>query len=248
MAQRSHVRPARATPCRLLLTGEFGLVMFGRAVALPHSLERVVAYLGLSPQPVHRVKLAGALWPDAPEALAARSLRTALWRLHRGGRSIVDVRDDRVALLPVVQVDIVDLFDLTRQLLDSPTSETLKRLHLLIDNIELLPGWDDEWAVADRERFRVMRLEALERGAERLIELAEHGRAMEPALAATQGDPLRESAWRLVIRTHLGQGNVASAIRSYDEYRRLLLDEIGVEPSPAMEALIWPYASVTAGA
>jgi DNA-binding SARP family transcriptional activator len=218
--------------------------MYGQKVRLPHSVERVVAYLGLASQPVHRFKLAGALWPDAADIMAARSLRTALWRLNRGGTSIVDVREDRVALLPAISVDIAELFDLTRQLLESPTTETLGQLHVLIDNSDLLPGWDDEWVVADRERFRMMRLEALERGAERLIEVGEHGRAMEAALAATQSDPLRDSARRLVVRVYLGEGNLASAIQAYDEYRRLLVDEIGVEPSPAMRALIRPHEPV----
>jgi DNA-binding SARP family transcriptional activator len=238
----------RAALCRLLLADEFGLVMFGRGIHLPHSVERVVAYVGLSPQPVHRIKLAGALWPDAPDALAARSLRTALWRLNRGGTTIVDVREDRVALLPIIQVDIVELFDLTRQILESPTNDALKRLHLLVDNSELLPAWDDEWVVADRERFRMMRLEALERGAERLLELADHGLAMEAALAATTSDPFRDSAHRLVVRIHLSEGNLASALRAYHEYRTLLKDEIGVEPSPAMQVLIRPYLAVHAGA
>lgn len=237
----------RPGPCRLLLTDEFQLVMFGQGVRLSHSVERVVAYLGLASQPVHRLKLAGALWPDAADVMAGRSLRTALWRLNRGGTRIIDVREDRVALLSVVSVDIAELFDLTRRLLEAPTSEALGRLHLLIDNSDLLPGWDDEWVVADRERFRMMRLEALERGAERLIESAEYGRAMEAALAAAQSDPLRDSARRLVVRIHLSEGNLASAIRAYDEYRTLLVYEMGVEPSPAMQALIRPHEAVAAG-
>lgn len=247
MISRSEEDLPRAGLCRLLLTDDFGLVMFGQGVRLPHSAERVVAYLGLASQPVHRFKLAGALWPDAADVLAARSLRTALWRLNRGGTSIVDVREDRVALLPVISVDIAELVDLTRRLLESPTTEVLGRLHLLIDNSDVLPGWDDEWVVGDRERFRMMRLEALERGADRLIEIAEYGRAMEAALAATQSDPLRDSARRLVVRIHLSEGNLASAIKAFDEYRTLLVDEMGVEPSPAMQALIRSHEAVAAG-
>lgn len=236
----------RAGLCRLSLTDEFELVVFGQGVRVPHSVERVVAYLGLASQPVHRFKLAGALWPDAADVMAARSLRTALWRSNRGGRPIVDVREDRVALLPVIGVDVAELFDLARRLLDAPTTEALGRLHLLIDNSDLLPGWDDEWVVADRERFRMLRLEALERGAERLIELAEYGRAMEAALAATQSDPLRDSARRLVIRIHLSEGNLASAIQAYNDYRTLLVDDLGVEPSPAMQALIPTHKAIAA--
>ena len=84
----------------------------------------------------------------------------------------------------------------------------------------------------------MLRLQALELAAERLIARAEYGRAMEAALAATISDPLRESASRLVIRVHLAEGNVASALRAYEDYRSLLDREIGVEPSEAMQALV----------
>jgi DNA-binding SARP family transcriptional activator len=232
--------------CRLALTTEFELVMSGRYVGLPHSVERVVAYLGLASGPVHRVKLAGALWPDAPDVLAGRSLRTALWRLHQSELPIVAVHDERLELAPVIRVDLTDLLDLARRLTNAPGDDVLSRLDTLVDRAEVLPDWDDEWVVADRERFRLLRLEALERGAEALIAQAEYGRALEAALAATMTDPLRESAQRVVVRIHLAEGNVAEAVRTYGQYRELLGDEIGVEPSPAMQALVEPLALTAA--
>lgn len=240
MAHRGGLHPVGSVTCRLALTTEFELVMSGRYVGLPHSVERVVAYLGLASGPVLRVKLAGALWPDAPDALAGRSLRTAIWRLHQANLPIVEVHDERLALAPMISVDVADLFDLARRLIHAPSEDVLDRLDMLVDRSEVLPDWDDEWVVADRERFRLIRLEALERGAEWLIGRAEFGRALEAALAAAQTDALRESAQRLVVRIQLAEGNVAEALRTYDEYRALLGDEIGVEPSPAMRSLLEP--------
>jgi DNA-binding SARP family transcriptional activator len=245
MAIRGEKKPSAARS-RLSLTDEFALVIDDLDVGLPHSVERVVAYLGLCSQPVHRMKLAGALWPDAPEVRAARSLRTALWRLNRGKSRIVDLHEDRVCLLPAIRVDVMELVELSRHLLEVPDDDGLDHIGLLIDNTELLPDWDDEWVVADRERFRMLRLQALEIGAERLIARTEFGRAMEAALAATSSDPLRESARRLIVRVHLGEGNVASALQAYEDYRALLDQEIGVEPSAAMRALIQPYEVMSA--
>lgn len=224
--------------CSLSLTNEFDLVMFGRRIGLPHTAERVVAYLGLAAQPVHRAKLAGALWPNSSELLAARSLRTALWRLHRTGAPIVRVHDGRISLDPAIRVDAIELFEMARQLLQAPQDDILARLAVLVDNAELLPDWDDDWVDTDRERFRALRLEALERGAERLIDRREYGLAMEAALAAALSDPLRESARRLVVRIDICEGNLASAFHAYDDYRTLLREELGVEPSPAMQALM----------
>jgi DNA-binding SARP family transcriptional activator len=160
---------------------------------------------------------------------------------------VVDVHEDRVALLPLVRVDVIDLFALCRELLDDRDADALARVSDLVDSAELLPDWDDEWVVADRERFRMLRLEALELAAERLIVRAEYGRAIEAALAATVSDPLRESPRRLVIRVHLAENNVASALRAYEDYRSLLDREIGVEPSFAMQRLMAPLEAVAVG-
>jgi hypothetical protein len=48
----------------LRLLEEFRLFVDGEVIALPHSAERVVAFLGMSPAPVGRVRLATTLWPD----------------------------------------------------------------------------------------------------------------------------------------------------------------------------------------
>ena len=227
-----------AAAFQLSLTDEFALTSEGRVVGLPHSVERVVAYLGLRLQPVHRAKLAGVLWPDAPGGRAARSLRTALWRLGRGGVPIVDHHEGRVALSPCVQVDVVGLFDLCRRLIEAPDDPALEQSRVLVDHGELLPDWDDEWVVADRERFRILRLQALESAADRpdrpwrartggrggARRRAERSTTGERAAAPDPGSPRR------------GQRRIGPAgVRGIPRPARAW--EVGVEPSSAMQAL-----------
>ena len=64
------------------------------------------------------------------------------------------------------------------------------------------------------------------------------GSAVQAGLAAVAGEPLRESAHRILIEAYLAEGNVAEAIRQYASYRHTLYDELGVEPSPAMSSLM----------
>jgi DNA-binding SARP family transcriptional activator len=239
---------ARSRSCRLTLTGEFGLLLDGRRVSLAHSTERVVAYLALARQPVHRSTLAGVLWPDVPQSQACRSLRTALWRLHRSAVPLLDVQGDRIGLTPRLRIDLADSLDLARQLLGCPSTEDLERLSDLVDRTELLTGWDDEWVAADRERFRLLRLAALESGARCLIDRGDIGRALDAALAASQSDPLRDSARRLIVRIHLSEGNLAAAIREYEDYRQTLADEVGVEPSPELRSLLGAQLAAAGGA
>ena len=227
----------------LILTGEFELVIRGRQLRIPHSAERVLTYLALADRPVARTRLAGALWEDGSDQGAAKSLRNTLWRIRQAGVNLVLARDDRLRLYPDVTVDVTDLADLAKRLIRQPDAEALARLPPLVQCVELLPDWDDEWVVADRERYRLLRLEALERAASALIERCHLGDALIAALAAIQAEPLRESARRLVVQVQIAQGNAAEAIRSYREYQSLLRQELGLEPSPLMDQLIQPLAS-----
>jgi DNA-binding SARP family transcriptional activator len=103
---------------------------------------------------------------------------------------------------------------------------------------DLLPDWYDEWVVVARERFRQLRLHALEALSQRLTAAGRIPQAIEAGLAAVAAEPLRESAHRTVICAHLSEGNPAEAIAQYRKYRRLLRTELGIEPSRRMEELM----------
>jgi DNA-binding SARP family transcriptional activator len=234
--------PAAFGQAGLALTGEFQLIVCGTRLTMPHSAERVLAFLALTEHPVRRTRLAGSLWSDAPEERAANNLRTALWRLRRAGTRLVSAEPDRLALGVEVRVDVAELSRLARQLIRAPSVEDLARLHMLIDCGDLLPDWDDQWVVAERERFRLLRIEGLEHGAAVLIERHELSTALVAALAAVRTEPLRESARRLVVKAHIAAGNIAEAVQSYMDYRNVLHAEMGIEPSVLMWQLIEPHA------
>jgi DNA-binding SARP family transcriptional activator len=236
------LRDSEASPetAGLTLMGEFAVVISGRQLRIPRSAERVLTYLALADRPVDRTRLAGVLWRDGSDQGAAKSLRTTLWRIRHAGANLVLARDNRLRLYPYVTVDVTDLTVLAKRLIHQPDLGTLAQLPLLVECVELLPDWEDEWVVADRERYRLLRLEALERGASALMERCHLGDALIAALAAAQAEPLRESARRLVVQVQVAQGNAAEAIRSYREYQSLLRQELGLEPSRLMDQLIHP--------
>jgi SARP family transcriptional regulator, regulator of embCAB operon len=49
--------------------------------------------------------------------------------------------------------------------------------------------------------------------------------------------PYRESGYRLLMEILATRGNIAEALRVYEELRTLLRDELGATPSPPVEAL-----------
>ena len=227
-----------ATYFRLTLVEEFALLVSGQRLLVPHVAERVLTYLALANRPVARVRLAGALWPDCTEQSASKSLRTALWRVRQVDHNLVEISGERLRLVPTVAVDISQLTALAQRLVLAPDDESLDQVHLLIDHVELLPDWDEEWVAANRERYRLARLAALENAACALLDRDQLGQALISATAVVDAEPLRESARRIVMRVHLAQGNIAEAIQEHHRYRRLLQSEFGVEPSDEMDELL----------
>ena len=220
------------------LLGGFQLAVDGETIHLPRSESRVLASVALRDRAQTRAALAGRLWPDTTNDRALGRLRTALWRLRRTGRRLLDVTSDDIALDPDVVVDVRELTELTHRMPETPNTDEDALFEMLSEAGELLPDWDDEWLIADRERIRQMRLNALELLSERLAAEGRYGPAVEAALMAIADDSLRESARRTLIRAHLAQGNIHDALGQYATYRDILRDDLGLDPSPQMEALV----------
>lgn len=211
---------------RLSLIGGWTLQADGQAVAVPHSVERLLAFVALrdgSPRSV----VAGALWPDCPEPRAQGNLRSAMWRANRIVPTSLLEQTGRLSLDPAVEVDVHSLS------LDVLASRDISSVSYSRATTfgELLPGWYDEWVQAERELVRQRWLHHLEELSRRLAEAGRFAEALEAALAAVRAEPLRESAHRVLIEIHLAEGNFGEARRSYGELRMLLARELGLEPS-----------------
>lgn len=204
---------------------------------LPPAVQRLVAHLCFCGRPA-RAAVAGRLWPDVPEQQAQGSLRSALWRLQKVSPWLLDVSGGALALAADVRVDVRELGDWAHSV--SAPGEDGADPGVPPSELrgELLPGWYDDWVLLERERLRQLRVHALERVAVRLAAAGRHGEALQAAYAAVQEEPLRESAHRLVVGVHLAEGNVAEAVRTYESFRRVLLDELGVVPTQEMARLV----------
>jgi DNA-binding SARP family transcriptional activator len=221
----------------LRLLGGFDLVIDGQAVVLPRAEQRLLARLALADRPRPRSTIAGQLWPETSETHAMGRLRTALWRLRQVDGDLARGVGDQVGIGGGVRDDVHELTVLAHHFLEAPTEENEQRLVELAGAGELLPEWDDEWLAPERERVRQLRLHALERFGERLADEGRYDRAVEVGLALVADDPLRESARRVLIRAHAGEGNLHEALVQYRAYRAVMREELDIDPSPQMEAL-----------
>jgi DNA-binding SARP family transcriptional activator len=231
-----------ATAPRIVLLDGFTMDLDGRGPSaevdhLPRAVQRLVALLSLSGQPT-RTAVAGQLWPDVVEEHSHGSLRSALWRLQKAARGLIETPGDALRLAAGVRVDVHELDDWSRRVMNPETG--LDELDLPPARLqgELLPGWYDDWVLLERERLRQQRMHALEVVAARLARARRFGQALQAALAAVRAEPLRESAHRTVVRVHLAEGNVAEAVRAYDAFRILIDDELGIHPTAQMTRLV----------
>jgi DNA-binding SARP family transcriptional activator len=240
VARHGPAGPGRDPRVRLLLLDGFSLTNAGETIDLPAGVQRLIAFLGVQSRPLLRTYMAGTLWPEATEEHAGGNLRSALWRIHQVDLDFIETSRSYIRLSSDVDIDLHEMSAQARRLMD-PSVECqeadLEQGPLLG---ELLSGWYDDWVLLERERARNLRLHGLEALCGRLTRLSRFGPAIEAGLAAVAGEPLRESAHRTLIQAHLAEGNVAEAIRQYAEFRKLVRDELGVDPSSQMEELIPP--------
>jgi len=221
----------------LRLLDGFELLVDGAAISVQPSAQRLLAYLALRERASDRRLAAAELWPDTSDRKANGNLRSVLWRVQRLGRSLMCGSADRLELAPTTRVDVREARRRARALLEATQEISDTRHDVEILSSDLLPGWWDDWVLTERERFRQLRLHALEALCAALREQGRFPEALMAGLAAVAAEPLRESAQRKVIEVHLAEGNTVEALRQCEGYRRLLYTELGCEPSPSLLAL-----------
>lgn len=211
-----------------------------RRIDVPEGSKRLLAFVALGGGQVSRRHAAGTLWPDVTDLRAAGNLRSSLWRLNRTGAELIDADKATLALHDGVLVD-ADLVSAWADRLEAgvATGSDLAVHPAGTAALDLLPGWYDDWVLGERDRLRQRLLHALELMSARLAEVSP-GEAVSAALVAVAAEPLRESAQRALIQAHIAHGNWGEAAHQFTAYRRLLAEELGVEPHPTLTQLLTP--------
>lgn len=210
----------------------------------------LLACLALHPgRAFPRDTLAEWLWPDEdPEATRGR-LRQALTALRRvlepdgtppGTFLIADRSLVRLAS-GVLTTDVAEfegsLREAGRQADPAARARGLRRA-VEIYHGELLDGYDEPWAEAERGRLGEAYLGALGRLAEAQQEAGELDSAIETARRLIALDPVREQSHCRLMRLYAAAGRASEALRQYRELERVLCQELDARPSAAARELI----------
>ena len=93
------------------------------------------------------------------------------------------------------------------------------------------------FADAERAHLAEVTLVAIETRVEADLALGRHGELAAELEALCREHPLRERLWELLMLALYRAGRQAEALRAYTEARDRLVDELGIDPGPALREL-----------
>jgi predicted ATPase/DNA-binding SARP family transcriptional activator len=224
----------------------------GRSVVVPGSRERAVLVLLLASanRVVPAERLVEELWAGRPPQGAAGALRVFISRLRRALRVAGD--GDVVLTKPpgyVVKIDDLALdaarFEAllgeARRLLAREEHEmaaaTFRQALALWRGAAFVDAADAAMVQAEAARLEEERLAALEARVEADLACGRHVELVAELEALTRMHPLRERLWGQRMVALYRSGRQADGLRAYQDLRRLLGEELGLEPSPALTHL-----------
>jgi DNA-binding SARP family transcriptional activator len=234
-----------ATGIRFVLLGPVRAWRGETELELGHPLQRaVLAGLLLGEGTSRRPEeLADLVWGDDPPATALSTIRACVDRLRQAlGDDLIRSSGGGYRLvLDPESVDVMRFKRLvsqaaaTRRTADPALAETLLTEALALWTGTALAGVPGPAAATERMLLGELRLAAVE---ERLVCGLDLGRHAETATELTYlvaAHPLRERLRELLMIALHGAGRQADALAVFDNTRRILRDELGIDPAPRLQ-------------
>lgn len=236
---------------RVQLCGRLKVDVEGRHVtpALRGRQGRVLlAYLVLNRnRPVGRDELIAAIWPDSAPVDPSASLRTQLSHLRSAigadalaGRDTVELRLHENAWVDVEAAEwAIQVADSALESRDWKDAWVHAHISLNIAGRPFLSGFEASWVDEVRAELGELELRSREVISRAGVGLggSELAGAERSARALIRAAPFRETGYLNLMEALAASGNTAEALRTYDELRRLLRDELGSAPGAEIQAL-----------
>jgi DNA-binding SARP family transcriptional activator len=217
-------------------------------------IQELLAFLLLNGRyPLPREVLAEQFWGEYCQEKARGCLKTALWRLRRAlepegvpsGTYLLSTQQGEIGFnydsSHWVDADI--FLEKVTPVLSRPSKEVSSTeiaacsSALTLYNGDLLEGFYDNWAIRQRERFRIIYLDTLTW----LVHYYKGQRQYEISLGYARKilevDPLREEIHREVMRLYIESGLRPQALRQFETCREVLKRELGIIPMEETQQL-----------
>jgi DNA-binding SARP family transcriptional activator len=224
--------------------GPLEVVDGDRTVALGAKQRALLAILLLSANRVVSVdRLIDGVWGSEPPSGAANALQYHVSQLRKllGRDDVIVTREP--GYLVRLEPDQLDLLRFERLVEVAERAGPARAAELLREALGLWRGEPladlagEPFAQTEIRRLQEMRLAARELQIEADVALGRHLQLVPELEALVREHPLRERLSAALMRALYGAGRHADALEVYRTTRRRFVEELGIEPSPALREL-----------
>jgi DNA-binding SARP family transcriptional activator len=187
-------------------------------------------------------RLITELWGESPPATAATALQNAVSQLRKAlGPNAIETRPPGYSL--GVGREAVDSHLFEQLLREARKVEPHQRVDLIQKALELWRGSAlsdfayESFAQNEAARLEELRLTAVEERIEAELDLGGAAELVGELEALVRENPLRERPRGQLMLALYRSGRQAEALQAYQDARRALVEELGIEPTPALQQL-----------
>ncbi len=226
------------------ILGPLEVVDEGRPIALGGQKQRaLLALLLLDAGRVVSVdRIVDALWGERPPPTADASLRNFLTHMRKiVGPDVLITRPPGYLLR--IRPEQLDLEQFTRLVEDARASQVPERVAKLEQALSLWRGPPladlalESFAQPEISRLEELRIAAVEERVEAELEVGRTKELVGELELLVEEHPLREGFRRQLMLALYRAGRQAEALQVYHETRRVLVDELGIDPDRSVQQL-----------
>jgi len=217
----------------------------GKLVHLGERELALITALSLRPQATAQPELLEMLWPDSSEQAATNALYACLHRLRNrlGDEGIVVRVPGGLRLCDAARVDLWELerrfaLSRSRELRDDGEYKELMEIYrdLRASRPPQLSTW--EWFLPTERHLMEMRSDLGLRLGRYAIRTSKYDEALTIAQEMIGHDACDEGAREIAISAQMALGDRTAALAQFRQYRALLMEELGCEPSSNIASLV----------
>ncbi|WP_330301215.1 AfsR/SARP family transcriptional regulator [Streptomyces sp. NBC_00503] len=234
------------------ILGPLDISVDGRPVALQGARQRtIMSMLLLAPGRVVSVDtLADAVWQGNPPATARNQIAICVSGLRKTLRAAVGLDDLLVTSHPGYMLHAgehrIDAVEFEERASEGREAARRGRTEEARAHFEealamwrgpALAGVFAERVEAEAERLTGLRLDVYEQLTSLRLDLGQHRELIGELTGFVRTNPMREQALAQLMLAHYRSGRRAEALETYRDGARLLADELGIDPGPAVQEL-----------
>lgn len=189
------------------------------------------------PEGLTKEEIGEIMWPGSSPSELKLRFKNAIYRMrHAIGAEVVVFRDNYYQFNRLIdyEYDIQNFIALSNSAKEEKNTKIKSEiLESAIDTYQgpYLPDIDQYWVMPDRQKYKEMHLQNVLNLAEIYRQENIFEKSLKCCQLAMTEDNCHEEAYRLCMQVYADMGNRAGITRQFEICRKILIEEIGAEPS-----------------